>query len=396
MRVSTIAVVCALALAISASGAAATQGEPAVIDTISVGHEPAELAVNPLTGRLFVSNEPARSVVVVDTGLGEVIETISLGLHAGDLAVNALTNRVYVSARCNLHNCGFSLVAVIDGESNSLIEPPITVGCGRGEVIVDPFANLVYAVNSRQSGMFVIDGDTHEVSWTWGPLCRCIGVNPLHPEIYVSDESHRFFPLSRPDLRVLVPDARRTAVGPRDNRVYITQGPRDQITVMDGDWEEAPVVVPVGEEPQGVATNTLTGRVYVANSRSDTVSVIQDNTVVATVAVGGSPRWVAVDPLTELVYVANTADGTVSVIEDASLLASPDRVLIELVSTLMVDAGADAGRLQDALGFIGAGDYDKAAQSLLAFSEEIQARPTERGEKLADAARKIIMMMIGN
>jgi len=31
------------------------------------------------------------------------------------------------------------------------------------------------------------DGDNAmNVSWVWGPLCQCIGLNPLDPEIYVS------------------------------------------------------------------------------------------------------------------------------------------------------------------------------------------------------------------
>ena len=54
--------------------------------------------------------------------------------------------------------------------------------------------------------------------------------------------------------------------------------------------------IPVGTAPAGVAAAALAGTVYVANSGSDTVSVIsgQTNTVTATIGVGSGPEWVPV------------------------------------------------------------------------------------------------------
>ena len=54
------------------------------------------------------------------------------------------------------------------------------------------------------------------------------------------------------------------------------------------------------------------------NNGSNTVSVIKgaSNTVVATVPVGPQPDDLAVNPVTNRIYVANTGDNTVSVIAD--------------------------------------------------------------------------------
>jgi YVTN family beta-propeller protein len=80
--------------------------------------------------------------------------------------------------------------------------------------------------------------------------------------------------------------------------------------------------VPVGSYPQFSAVDQSTNMVYVPNTNSGTVSVINgsDNVVVATIPVGPSPTGVAANPDTNLVYVGNqnqtsSASDTVSVID---------------------------------------------------------------------------------
>lgn len=79
-------------------------------------------------------------------------------------------------------------------------------------------------------------------------------------------------------------------------------------------------VVRVGGYPAGVAVNPSTGKVYVANFLSKTVSVIDGatNTVVATISGVPSPAFVAVNPVTNIVYVTNIGNNTVSMIDGAT------------------------------------------------------------------------------
>src|SRR5260370_2161185 len=74
--------------------------------------------------------------------------------------------------------------------------------------------------------------------------------------------------------------------------------------------------VNVGLEPQGLVVTPDGSAVYVANSGSNTVSVISSpaNSVVATIPVGNVPMFVAVSPDGSTVFVSNNQDGTVSVI----------------------------------------------------------------------------------
>ena len=92
----------------------------------------------------------------------------------------------------------------------------------------------------------------------------------------------------------------------------------DQLTSLSS-------LIPVGDNPRGQAVNTSTQKIYVANSASSTVSVIDGNqanptfnTVIATILVGARPYDITVDELLNTVYVTNPGDGTVSVIEGFS------------------------------------------------------------------------------
>ena len=85
-----------------------------------------------------------------------------------------------------------------------------------------------------------------------------------------------------------------------------------------------PTVIAAAPRPAGASppssplwsVDPAAGTVYVANSGSGTVSVIDEATsaVTATIPVGSGPDGVAVDPAAGTVYVVNNLAGTVSVI----------------------------------------------------------------------------------
>jgi YVTN family beta-propeller protein len=102
-------------------------------------------------------------------------------------------------------------------------------------------------------------------------------------------------------------------------------------TVGNADAAAAAATATVGSAPLGVAVDAVNNTVYVANSASSTVSVIDlatcdaasqsDCTPVATATVGTLPSAVAVDDNADTVYVANSASSTVSVIDLATCFA---------------------------------------------------------------------------
>ena len=104
---------------------------------------------------------------------------------------------------------------------------------------------------------------------------------------------------------------------------YQAYGQASEAGTIDGKQDKVVANVTVGINPTGVAVDPNTGKAYVINKFSSTVSVIdakQDKVVAnvtvgsSTAGVGGDPRGVAVDQNTGKAYVTNTRSNTVSVI----------------------------------------------------------------------------------
>lgn len=85
--------------------------------------------------------------------------------------------------------------------------------------------------------------------------------------------------------------------------------------------------ISVGRQPSGLAYDPALGEVFVADSGSSNISVINDSseTVVASIGVGADPGCLAYDPGTDELYVVNSGSGNVSVISTAS-----DKVVVNV------------------------------------------------------------------
>jgi len=103
-------------------------------------------------------------------------------------------------------------------------------------------------------------------------------------------------------------------------RVYVANSFSDTVAVMDPATNTVIATVPVGDNPVALAMTPDGTRVYVANEMGNTVSVIDTatNAVVATVPVGNGPTDVKVTPDGREVWVANAYGSGVSVIDTAT------------------------------------------------------------------------------
>ena len=110
------------------------------------------------------------------------------------------------------------------------------------------------------------------------------------------------------------------AVDSAADEVFVTNTGSDNVTVLNDTTQTAVASVPVGSGPLGIAYDNLTHELYVANSGSSSVSVISVSklSVVANISVGRDPTGVAVDPGTGRVVVANNGSDNVSVINATS------------------------------------------------------------------------------
>jgi YVTN family beta-propeller protein len=109
------------------------------------------------------------------------------------------------------------------------------------------------------------------------------------------------------------------AVTPDGTKVYVTNSGTNTVPVIDTATNTVVTTISGFTSPFGVAVTPDSTKVYVANSGTNTVSVIDTatNTVVATISVDAGPAGLAVTPDGSKVYVANGVN-TVSVIATAT------------------------------------------------------------------------------
>ena len=248
------------------------------VDTFPVG-----IAVNPNAKKVYVANEYSNTVSVLSTEPEKVQDRISVGVFPYSIDTNPLNNRVYVTNR------GSNTVSVIDGSIDTKLTD-ITVGKSPVGIAVNPSANWIYVTN-LEGTMSVIDGISNEVINTIqvGRIPYAVTVNAL------------------------------------SNRIYVADIGSNAVSVIDGETNRIVTTIPVGKKPTGLAID-ITGegnnRLYVANYDSDSISIIDmtTNQVIGNIASGGdSPVGIAINPITGKLYVSNIASNTVSVINTEAI-----------------------------------------------------------------------------
>jgi DNA-binding beta-propeller fold protein YncE len=144
------------------------------------------------------------------------------------------------------------------------------------------------------------------------------------------------------------------------NTIYVSAGTADELSMINtADCNAAYLagcshtgrVATAGQDPIGVAVDDQTHTVYAVNGGSNTVAVINSATCNATdnggcaakpalVNVPGGPEFLAIDPQTNTIYVADTGSGTVSVIDGNTCNASDTSGCTTAPATVNVGAGA--------------------------------------------------------
>ena len=288
---------------------------------------------------LYVTNETANTVSVIDGASNKITATIPVGKRPR--GIRALGGKLYVSlsgfaiagpgvdedklpppdkkADGIAVIAGNKLVATYRGVSNpeqvavspggklyagSEVSEAVEIfNAGNGKKIasvpvpgspegltVSPDGKLVYATSEDGSKVYIIDADSNKIV-KWLP----VGGRP-----------------------------RSVAFSPDGNRAYITAELGKTLTIVDAKRQALLTTVRlVGDPllPMGVAVSPDSKRVYVTTGRGGSLMVVDAASyrVVGTVKVGKRPWGVAVSPDGKFVYTANGTSDDVSVIDTASL-----------------------------------------------------------------------------
>jgi len=263
-----------------------------LIGSVAVGDEPRGVAVNPFTGFIYVANVHSGTMSVLRKNAQTA--TFPVDTLPFVVAVNPKTNRVY-AAGCNFLTGAGSMVVVIDGKTNQVLEDISlnnTCSLGTQGIAVNPFTNRVYVSDYDDSQEVVIDGSTNQI-------------------------------VARVDLAGGLPLG--VAVDLAANQVWITlDGPLSKVDIVDGASNTLVDTVAVTSDNvfvEGVAINSITHRAYVS-STSTPVGVYVLNTstreTIADIQFGQFANCVDVDPLSNLVFVTDGGANTVTVIDGKS------------------------------------------------------------------------------
>ena len=336
-----------------------------VTTTIPVGIAPKAVAISPDGKTAYVSNSGDDSVSIISTASNSVSSTV-LGFFAPiGVAITLDSAKVYVA-----NNTGNSLSVI--SAATGLVTGTISVGAGPIGVAVSPDGTKAFVTNNVDNSVsqITVGNDTVAATVTGITAPQNVVFSPDGTKAYVAADGQLVIIVSGTiSAMTIAPSAATAFAGapiafttagtdvasnnlgnetalttfsssdPADaitgnvvtlssvvglHKITATNGKASvtaAVTVTAGPRVEA--TVSVGSNPNGVAVTPDGSKVFVANTATNTVSVINTTTNVSTpIVVGANPRSVAITPDGLKLYVTNSGGSTVSIVDVLSGVVS--------------------------------------------------------------------------
>jgi YVTN family beta-propeller protein len=202
--------------------------------------------INPFYDRIYVTNRGSNTVTVIQPK-NTKLSDISVGSSPVGIAVNPSSNWIYVT------NINAGTVSVIDGITK--VTDTITVGKAPYGVAVNPLTNKIYVTNIQSSTVSVIDGRINKVTGS-------ITVNPSLRRVEGSGDPV----LNMPILTQFPLIASLVAVNSVSNMVYVTNTGSNTLSIIDGNKDAVIVRVAFNVNPPDVGNLQCNGQQLLSNS----------------------------------------------------------------------------------------------------------------------------------
>ena len=133
-------------------------------------------------------------------------------------------------------------------------------------------------------------------------------------------------------------------VNQNTNTVYVANSESNSVSVIDGSTNSIVNIIAVGKKPLGISINTVTNMIYLINTNSGTISVINGstNSIVKTIDLNGVPFGIDVNPISNKIYVIdpfstiNYIDGNSNkVTNKIKMDGNPQRISVNPVTNMM-------------------------------------------------------------
>jgi YVTN family beta-propeller protein len=235
-----------------------------LVRTFPSGDDPESFDLSPDGRSVYISNEDAGEMSVLDVESGEVRGHVKVGWEPEGVSVRPDGRVVYVT--CEADN----LVAVVDTQTLEVV--------GRIEVAARP-----------RSVTFTADGQTAFVTGETAGAVVVVDAQAHKPLATIPVEG-------RPGAE-LPPRPMGSVLSPDGAHVYVSNGRNRSVAVIDVQGRRVVrLIEDVGVRPWGIGTSPDGRKLYTANGPSNDVSVVDvaSGRVDRRIAVGGKPWGIAV------------------------------------------------------------------------------------------------------
>ncbi len=289
----------------------------------------------------FITDFANSSLLQVDTVTGKPV-AIPVGSSPFGVAVLPDGSKVYVT-NSSFRNGSVSVVKV--GETTSklvtvpLTTPPLLPFRMPFGVAAAADGKRVFVTNYTGGSMSVIDTATDTVVRTVSPvgfLPRGVVANPVGPYVYIANQATddvAFVNTTNDSFSVVRMHAGASpygvAIDPLGQFLYVALQGDGKLIVMNASAGTILGSIQLESGLAGVAVSPDGKRVYVTNTSSGTVSVVDVDSVARTwtlnrrVTVGSMPVGVSVSSDSSRVYVANSNGASLSVINTGNFVVTP-------------------------------------------------------------------------
>jgi len=293
---------------------------------------------------LYIAYEGGGLVVGFDPLSGQVRWRNPLDNSITDIQVDSSSHRVYVTSAA--YRDRQSNFYILDGATGHVLFKQAVGGAGDNSIAFDSKQQRIYVSSETDSNIYTLtylptakDGSLQLQSTQFhiGAHLTAIGVNSRLGRLYVADGALSMITVLDEEstkLITTIPVAEwplaPLRIDENSGRIYVVCSTGQELDVIDGKTNTRVTQIPVAPYPEGIATNTTTGRIYVADEgnreggSSDrgtgtALTVIDGQTldILGTFQVGQGPDGVEADPALHRIYISVEDTGAVVELSDS-------------------------------------------------------------------------------